>query len=205
MMPAALGLIVRLFQPADEEGGVNANVLTLPYSVFLALWSVAFLSTWRKKENEHRFLWGSEGMVFTQRPRPEYKGVLEINEETNREEMVDQHKWHRPAKYATSWLGIVLLIVVTAFGAYVATTVKYMAPNPCLSEEQLATGEVCPFKYKFGYKGLSALCNLVVIQLAGRIFEKLAEMMNEWENHKTETQFQNMLIMKNFVFQFFNK
>eukprot|EP01052_Picozoa_sp_SAG31_P014605 SAG31_NODE_914_length_11058_cov_13.316270_6_plen_726_part_00 len=57
-------------------------------------------------------------------------------------------------------------------------------------------------KLKWGY--LSSFLNLVIIQVAGLTFEALARGMNEWENHRTQTQYEDMLILKNFLFQFIN-
>lgn len=48
------GIVTMAFQPAQSEGGVNANPLTLAYSVLLSLWSVAFLSAWKRRETEVR-------------------------------------------------------------------------------------------------------------------------------------------------------
>ena len=49
------------------------NPLTLMYSVFMSIWSVVFLSVWRRKEAEHSFLWGSEGYEDSEPPRPQFK------------------------------------------------------------------------------------------------------------------------------------
>lgn len=54
-------------------------------------------------------------------------------------------------------------------------------------------------KRQWGY--LSSLINLVIIQVAGFLFEALARNLNEWENHRTQTEYEDMLILKNFMFQ----
>ena len=73
---------------ATQAGGVDNNWLTLPYTVFLAMWSIGFLSTWQTRENELRFLWGTDVLQdHALEPRREFKGMLRVNEETNREEV----------------------------------------------------------------------------------------------------------------------
>ena len=69
------------------EGGVDANPLTLYYSVVLSLWSVVFLSIWKRREKELAFLFGSEGFETKQGARKEFKGVMHVNEETRHEEV----------------------------------------------------------------------------------------------------------------------
>eukprot|EP01052_Picozoa_sp_SAG31_P046099 SAG31_NODE_8679_length_1407_cov_1.637615_1_plen_202_part_10 len=53
-----LGIVTMIFQPI--YGGVEKNPLTLAYSVYIGLWSVSFIESWRRAEVEYRFLWGSE-------------------------------------------------------------------------------------------------------------------------------------------------
>ena len=76
------GSITMIFQfwkpevliPKEEQiAGVDGNPLTLMYSVFMSIWSVVFLSVWRRKEAEHSFLWGSEGYEDSEPPRPQFK------------------------------------------------------------------------------------------------------------------------------------
>ena len=76
-----------MFADLTGDGGVDANVLTLYYSVILSLWSVVFLSVWKRSEAEHKFLWGTEGFELAQPPRKSFKGVTIVNEETHREEI----------------------------------------------------------------------------------------------------------------------
>ena len=54
--PALAGLVCFI---AQFSLGLDNNWMTVPYSVFLALWSVLFLTMWQRKENELQFLWGN--------------------------------------------------------------------------------------------------------------------------------------------------
>ena len=51
---------------------------------------------------------------------------------------------------------------------------------------------------------ISASLNLLVIVVFGGIYEEVANALNTWENHRTEQEFENALIVKIFVFQFIN-
>jgi hypothetical protein len=54
------------------------------------------------------------------------------------------------------------------------------------------------------WKLLSSLINLILIQGGGQVYERLAGFLNEWENHRTETEYTDSLIFKAFGFQFVN-
>lgn len=36
------------------------------------------------------------------------------------------------------------------------------------------------------------------------VYRKVAKRLTDWENHRTESEYENALILKNFIFQFVN-
>lgn len=121
----------------DETGvappeGVDGNPATLMYSIFMSIWSVLFLSVWRRKEAEHAFLWGSEGFEDSEGPRPEFKGVLVVNPETGREDLVEGNYLLKLLKKSFSTCVILACMFSTVFGAFQAMSLKNLAPKVCL-------------------------------------------------------------------------
>merc|ERR1719333_1815130 len=49
-----------------------------------------------------------------------------------------------------------------------------------------------------------AMLNLMFIMLMGRIYEKLAVKLTDWEMHRTQSDFDDNLTFKVFIFQFIN-
>ena len=60
------------------------------------------------------------------------------------------------------------------------------------------------FWMKSKYIILSAAANLTIIVIFGWIFERIAESLTQFENHRTESDYSNALVVKNFCFQFVN-
>lgn len=122
-------------QPEHGTPGVDANPLTLYYSVYLSAWSILFLSMWKRREHEHAFLWGTEGFESAEGVRPEFKGELVINEETGEEHL----------QYATTTRAVIVRALVkwftvfvilfcmctTVYGALFAVSLKNRAPQEC--------------------------------------------------------------------------
>ena len=52
--------------------------------------------------------------------------------------------------------------------------------------------------------GIGGGLNAAFIVLMNSVYASLAGRLNEWENHRTETEYQDALIIKTFVFQFIN-
>eukprot|EP01052_Picozoa_sp_SAG31_P044055 SAG31_NODE_7544_length_1659_cov_1.489103_2_plen_414_part_01 len=207
MYLSIFGIITMLFQPSREkvidedgnesfEGGVDGNPLTLAYSVMLSLWSVMFLSAWKRRGKEHAYLWGSEGAEESEQPRPAFEGVVEVNKETGREELVHGPAPARVAKKVFSTTIIIGCMIATAVCAFLATTLKFRAPDP--DDPDVGLWD----KQKWGL--LSSVLNLVIIISFGLMYESIALKLNDFENYRTETEYQDGLISKNFLFQFVN-
>jgi hypothetical protein len=238
-----------------SEGGVDENSLTVWYSVWLSVWSVVFLSAWRRREAELAFLWGSEGFEASEKPRARFKGIIKVNEETKREELVYGSMVERYLVKCVSVVVILGCMFVTAGCAFIAMGLKFRAPRTCnaaiqehkedlgcahwaITTEELpanmtdATDTDWVLKTPAEYNKdccydmeipeevdawnslsfadskkwilASSLTNLAVIQGMGFVYEGIAEWLNDLENYRTATEYNDSLIIKNFAFQFVN-
>ena len=55
-------------------------------------------------------------------------------------------------------------------------------------------------KFKWG----SSFVSLICIQIASRTYKPMAVKLTDWENHRTQTEYDDSLIVKNFMFEFIN-
>ena len=55
-------------------------------------------------------------------------------------------------------------------------------------------------KFKWGSSVVSLFC----IQIASRTYKPMAVKLTSWENHRTQTEYDDSLIIKNFMFEFLN-
>eukprot|EP01043_Picozoa_sp_COSAG02_P023781 COSAG02_NODE_1279_length_13487_cov_7.611696_12_plen_1124_part_00 len=197
--PAGLGCFGMITQFTVDT--VDDNPFTIPYSVFFAAWSIVFLSSWKRRENELKFLWGTEGFEARERPRSEFKGAHVVNPETNRDEIVYTQPVKRMIVNCVSLMFSVMFCCVTIVCAVGATLIKDNAPINSWTDEQIA--QATPFD-KYGYKAFASFLNLVIIVLGGLIYEAIARILTDWENHRTPTEWEDSIIFKNFLFQFIN-
>eukprot|EP01048_Picozoa_sp_COSAG05_P015979 COSAG05_NODE_1997_length_3729_cov_2.409091_1_plen_341_part_10 len=219
------GCIVMVAQPF--YGGVDKNPLSLVYSVYVGLWSIGFLEAWVRRENELRFLWGTQQLSEVEEPRLRFEGVIETNPETGRQ--VLQHTsmpWHY-AKILMSQLFCISFIIFTIISALFAQMTRYIPAHnniidPATGEYQVCTTAVemeeiahhggsasddiveCTLLQLKAYELLSAALNLSIITSYGVVFEAMAEALVEWENHRSESQHDNSVVSKVFLFQFVN-
>lgn len=52
--------------------------------------------------------------------------------------------------------------------------------------------------------GVTGVVNAIMINVFNVIYTGIAIKLNDWENHKTDTEYDDSLIIKNFSFQFIN-
>ena len=104
LWPAALGIIIQVYQSSQGDVSVDNNPLMVYYSVFLCLWSAGFNVAWQRRQRELAFLWGSEDVEDEAPVRTEFKGMLVMDEVTKEEEMTYTTQWVRAVRLVMSTL-----------------------------------------------------------------------------------------------------
>jgi hypothetical protein len=240
LLQSTLGMLVMCYQPyagnqyeeCDFFGcGVAYNPMTIYYSIYVGIWSTIFIESWHRRENELRFLWGTEKLSQIEQPRPSFDGELDTNPETGRQLLVVKSQSAQYMKIVASTMASVGFILFTIASAVAAQMVRYVDPCEGLAAACMGTPLVsnatcdldastdgsaaCPagcddqcsglgmFEKK-KYEMMSAALNLTIIAVYGAMFEALADWLTEWENHRTQSEYDNSRVGKNFLFQFVN-
>jgi hypothetical protein len=191
---SSLGLVTMGTQ--YHYGGINKNPLTLAYSVYVGLWSVSFISAWNRSENVLRFVWGTGNLKSIEQPRIQFRGTIQVNLETGRQSIVHTSVGVYYGKQFASFLATLLFIMFTIFSAIMAQNVGMTKHAPG-EEPRTFLGEK-------EYQVAGSVLNLVIIGVYGIVFEAMAEGLTEWENHRTQSEVDNILVAKSFLFQFVN-
>ena len=196
--PAGLGVIGMLMQIV--YGSVDHNPFTIPYSIFFAAWSMVFLSSWQRRANELRFLWGTDGFAAREAPRAQFRGLHVVNPETHRDDLIyDPSK--SSARYGRLAVGYMISFTYICFTIYCAIKATLIKDHNRLTPTEFAAASLTE-RYKF--MAISAFLNLTIIAVYGAIYELIAEALTKWENHRTSTEYEDSVIRKNFLFQFVN-
>eukprot|EP00002_Diphylleia_rotans_P018600 TRINITY_DN359_c0_g6_i1.p1 TRINITY_DN359_c0_g6~~TRINITY_DN359_c0_g6_i1.p1 ORF type:complete len:691 (-),score=174.98 TRINITY_DN359_c0_g6_i1:495-2567(-) len=186
LVPLSLfGFIVLIVQIADEVD----NVLVPVYCIFLSLWATFFLEFWKREQATLAWRWNSAGVEEDEPVRPNFQGEKKVSRITGEEEIY-YSPLKRAAKLAVSYpliLSILSAVIIATFGILVLRIV--------LSRTK-SMQTIGPL--------LAGSLNAVSIVILDQLYLYVAYYLNEWENYRTETQFEDNLIAKNFLFQFIN-
>ena len=210
--------------------GPDENPYTLPYSIYVGVWSILFLQKWNRREVELGFLWGLTSSTHRDETRREFKNgpnaTLEINPDTGRQFYVVRSWWKQVFRRFISTCCVAVLMMITVVSSTLAILVRYQDSTDITEHpEAMSNGEedilyVDPdssmsgdlpeyslyhhYIYSRKYELLSAFLNLFIIVVYGMVFESCAETLTHYENHRTQEEFDDSLILKNFSFQFLN-
>lgn len=216
-----LGLIVFLCQVLS---GKFDHEVRPYYACVVMIWSFYVMCCWKKRQNFLIHRWGSLNHNQDESPRPQFYGDEKVDEATG-EKIMHYPSWKRWIKYMLSFP----LTVAFTFSALIGLLMmhanrdlwlaRYFADsdkehlfdiNWSLSaignKEALGAVELSKAHFqdpKFWYiVSLPPLILGLTLPLLNFILMQISRGLNDFENHKTESQYRNALIAKVIAFRF---
>eukprot|EP00736_Rhodelphis_marinus_P013030 Rmarinus@m.25944 len=179
--PAGFGFILYIGQVAAGDND-NVSVISL-YCIFMSIWGILFLELWGRENIRIAYRWNVMDFEEEQRPRADFVGKDRINPITGMREKYYPEK-KRYMKYLITYPIVVVLVMCVMC---VMTATLYV------KNENV-----------FGLGWAAGIMNGVIITVFNMLFMGVAETLNDWENHRTDTDYEDALIAKAFIFQFVN-
>lgn len=173
---------------------------TVFYSIFIAFWAIAFLEYWKRKSASLAHHWDCMDFEEVERPRPEFtaRAPLVIK---NAITGIKEPAFPKKTRFIRLSAGVgVLVFMVSLVIVFVFAVIIYRL-----------LVSIPLFQYK-PFRGMApviastsgACINLIFIMIMGRFYENVALKLTQWEMHRTQTEFENNLTFKVFLFQFVN-
>ncbi|KAK2846495.1 hypothetical protein Q5P01_009494 [Channa striata] len=186
-----------------KAGLLFDNGGTVFLSVFMSLWAVTFLEYWKRSSSALSHRWDcSEFQDTEERPRPEFTAMAPMttrNPVTGAEEpYFPENKRFR--RTLTGCMVIIIMIAVVLMfliGIILYRTILsiiiYRSEHSFLT---FSAGKIASFS--------GSVLNLLVILMLSKVYTTLAHILTRWEMHRTQTKYEDMFILKVFIFQFVN-
>jgi hypothetical protein len=186
IIPSLIGLA---FQLVVWGTGNFAHPVLPFYSLLITIWSICMLEFWKRQEATTALEWGMSEFEKKEQDRPEFQGELRKSH-INGEEFVyfPDDKLAKLQFFSRSVMTTFILLVVGVVAAIYVLR---------FSLQQKASTNP--------YSSLVAsILNAVQIQVFNLIYQKIVIMLTNNENHRTDTLYEDSMIVKLFVFQFIN-
>ena len=179
-------LLLRYFDVVEDQRISQAG--QVGFALFLAFWASFFDQTWARKQKILAWRWGTTEFEEEEEQRGEFRGLMIRDPVTGKMKRKRAHETFDRVKNFVSY-GVVLLVVVSVIAViwaimFLRWTLKEIISNNGL----LVAGAI----------------NAIQIRVLNLLYDRLAILLNDWENHETETQYNDRLAVKVFVFRFFN-
>ncbi|KAH8410308.1 hypothetical protein KR009_011011 [Drosophila setifemur] len=193
-VPAVFGTI--LYCILWGKGQTAQDMGHVLFSLFNVAWASLYLEAWKRYSVELAFRWGtlSTPPELLEPPRPLYKGPLEENNVTGRLEPREAPAWQRRAfRYLVSFpiIGCCLCMVFAVMFLMLRFQDWWDSKLP--EESVLCCLSVIPKVLLAG-----------AITLMDEAYFKLAVWLNDRENYRLQSKYENHLIAKVALFQFVN-
>ncbi|XP_045204695.2 anoctamin-4-like isoform X2 [Mercenaria mercenaria] len=187
----------RLGQLYNTVSGSFDNDVTPFFAMLICLWGTFFLELWKRYNARLSYEWDVDQFEQNEPDRPEFFGTkLKIDPVTQQHDWF--YSWKRQMlKFCISASALIFMICLVFIS--VAAVVVYrviVSVDYC--------GKISTVSCLILTNILSALLNAVSILILGKIYDWVAWKLTEWENHRTQTQYNDALIIKLFAFSFAN-
>nr|XP_011452544.2 anoctamin-7 isoform X3 [Crassostrea gigas] len=174
---------------------------TVAYAVFVSFWAVTFLEYWKRKNASLAHHW--DVLDFEdeeERPRPEYAAKAPTYEKNPITGVKEPHFPPRDRiPRILSGFAVIIIMMSLVLIFIVAVIMYRILVSIPLFQNKTLRGQA-----NLIASTSSAVVNLILIMALGKVYEKLALKLTQWEMHRTQTEFEDQLTFKVFIFQFVN-
>lgn len=183
--PSIVGFICQMV----VWGTGNTSSPVLPFfAIFVCLWAIAMLEYWKREEQLTAMRWGMLNYENQEPDRPEFEGTL-ISSYIDGQPMMffPKHDARKRNRYSVA---IVCSMVLMVIGVVTSIYVIRFA---------LQSSSVAPYSSL-----VASVLNTIQITIFNIIYNKVATKLTDYENHRTDTNYEDSMIVKLFAFQFVN-
>ena len=164
------------------------QILTVFFAFFMAVWGSSFDQAWVRQEKTNALRWGTVNFEEEEGQRGDFNGEFKYDEVSGKYKKIRNSSSTYRLKMIASYsiAGIFVTIVIVSVGGI-------FIYRGILKANHVSYGAyVC------------AALNALQIRVMNMVYGKIAEVMTNWENHETETQYSDNLALKLFLFKFIN-
>ncbi|PAA53559.1 hypothetical protein BOX15_Mlig000472g1, partial [Macrostomum lignano] len=173
------------------------NLLTPIFAIIICLWGTIHTELWKRYRSTLAYEWDVNNYEHSEPDRPGFIGTRERLDPITGKMDSYYPGSHQAMKFATSFIILLAMILIVFIG--VAAVIVYRI---------FVTIRVCPTVSSTNCLILNAvissLLNAIFIIVIGKVYDRIAYTLTNWENHRTQTEYDNALILKLFAFQFAN-
>lgn len=183
------------------------NPATVFFAVFMSLWATVYLELWKRYSARITYRWDLSNFdKYEEFPRPEYLAKLSKGGKKRLNIITKMYEpyipfWRKQFPLTVLSGAVVLFMVMVALASVLGVIIYRVAlrialsrsPDPAIAENSSLITSVT-----------AAVINLVIIMIFNVIYGRVAYYLTELEMPRSQTDFDNSLTLKMYMFQFVN-
>lgn len=187
-----LFLIIMFTHPNHHTGWpINFDAAgAFGFGLFVCIWSTAFLEAWERQQSSYASEWGMANLKEQEVTRPEFKG------EVRKDPITGQFVQTFPFMEYFKRLAVSRAAISTLIAAVIAMVMGQLILRQFLTASNSGNGSLILVAL--------AVLNFVSIQVMNFIYGYVSNFLNDWENHRTDSMYEDARIFKSFVFKCIN-
>ncbi|XP_065837575.1 anoctamin-4-like isoform X2 [Oscarella lobularis] len=177
------------------------NTFTVIFTVIMCLWSIFFLEFWKRREVSLAVRWDVYGFEdLEERPRAAFEARAKEKKVNPVTDKLEGHvsQTTKCGKLVNTML-LVLLLICLVVGIVLAVIIYRLSIVAVFNR----TKSIRPYSSIFGTI-TAATIQLIAIAFMNFVYQRIAEKLTHWENHRTQTEFDDHFTFKMFLFQCVN-
>ncbi|KAJ0059053.1 hypothetical protein NL108_007290 [Boleophthalmus pectinirostris] len=189
LYPAVIGFLLWILAEADQT---SQDICCVVFALFNVVWATLFLERWKRREAELAYRWGTldTPAESLEEPRPQFRGVKRCSPITGCEEF-----------YYPPWKRALFQWLVSLPVCLLCLCFVFLAMLLCLElQEVVMEIQELPSITRFIPKILLA----ITVTICDEVYKKIAYWLNDMENYRLQSAYENNLIIKMVFFEFIN-
>ncbi|XP_022645886.1 anoctamin-1-like isoform X2 [Varroa jacobsoni] len=181
------------------------NAATVCFSIFMALWSAAFLELWKRYSSRITYQWDLSGFdTLEENSRPEYVAKMtalkkKLLDDGGYSDRFKPQFWRRKLPYTIFSVSVILLAVLLCISAAIGVILYRMTLRAALAlkgGDDVYTPVIV--------SSTAAFLNLMCIIGFNMLYSRLAVKLTDMEMPRTQSEYDDSLTLKMYLLQFVN-
>lgn len=184
LIPGLIGLVFQIVVFAT--GNYSSPILPF-FSLIITVWAITMLEYWKREEHVKALFWGMTSFEDEEPDRPEYKGATIVSFIDG-----DEMTYFPPTEVVSRFVnsqGVIACFVFMVIGVVTSIYVLRFSLQSSVGSSAST---------------IASILNTIQITVFNLIYRAAALMLTDSENHRTDTQYEDALIIKLFMFLFIN-
>merc|ERR1711871_1673339 len=191
--PSLIGIGIYVVQKLLQNQ--KGEHIAMPcFAVYMCVWSTVFIELWKGKQARYAMEWGVWGFEDEEQDRPTFEGY-QIKSPIDGEDYTYFPREDADCRKRT----VNIIILMCILGVVCSVIAVFTFQIWSIQNKEIFT--VAGFELA---QPLGGGLNAFVIIILNAAYTGVAIRMNDYENHRTETMYEDNLIAKIFVFQIVN-